>query len=185
MKRVWRETAQAFRSELEAREPEDVVAEMLGAMRREMVELRVAISRLRDDLAVAERGLEEERERLSACVRRGELARRIDDRETVRLAGEFEARHRDGVRILEVKRFALAEELRVRQGELEEMSRRYEQADAGRGALVAELRGRAGAAATAHPDADEEGARRMQARVTEEEAGRRLEELKRRMGREG
>jgi hypothetical protein len=185
MRRIWRETVEAFRSEVDAREPEDVVAGMLGSMRREMVEQRVLISRLRDDLPAAAREVEAERERLAACVRRRELAARIDDQETVRVAAEYEERHRERERILEMKRTALAEELRVREAELEEMRRRYAKADAERAALVAELRGSSRAAAAAELDEEESAARRMDARFAEQEAERRLEELKRRMGREG
>jgi hypothetical protein len=183
IRRVWRETVEAFRSETEAREPEDVVAEMLGSMRREMVEQRVLISRLRDDLPVATRELEAERERLAACVRRREMAARIDDQETVRVASDYEERHRERVRVLEMKRVALEEELRVREAELEEMRRRHAEADAGRAALVAELRGSTRAAAS-ELDAEESAARRMDADLAAEEAERRLAELKRRMGRE-
>ncbi|HET8656133.1 MAG TPA: hypothetical protein VFL93_11505 [Longimicrobiaceae bacterium] len=165
----------AFRSELNRREPQDQVAELLSAMRRELVAARAALPEYRSALDRARAELASERSRLEQTQRRGQMAARIGDSETVRVADEWAARYRERVSVLEKKVAAAEAELELRAREADEMKQRFQEADANRILLVAELKHGAGRARTPEdgggsgaPDADDVEAR--------------LQELKRRMG---
>lgn len=134
--RAWGE----FHAELNRREPEDQVAELLTAMRREMVEARATLPELDAVLARARGELERERRELADCRRRGELAERIGDAETARVAGEFAERHARRVEVLEEKVRAAQAERDLHAEEIQRMSREYKKAEANRFAMVARLR---------------------------------------------
>lgn len=140
LQRVFRESLAAFRAELGRREPADQVAELLTAMKREMVAARAELPRYREDVARAEAELGREREQLEQCERRQGLAERIGDEETARVAAEFAERHRERAAVLEQRLAAARAELELRSREVEEMLTRYRQADANRFALLAQLR---------------------------------------------
>lgn len=141
---VFRRSVAAFREELSTREPEDQVAELLASMRKELVAARAAIPEYERDLTEAGAELAREREVLAQTERRGAMAERIGDAETVRIAREFGTRHRERVEVLEQKVKAAQAELELRRREADEMKRRYQEADANRFALLAQVR-RAGA----------------------------------------
>jgi phage shock protein A len=140
IRRVLRRSVDAFREELSRRDPEDQVAELLSAMRRELVAARAAIPEIEAHLAGAREELDRERAALAQCERRGELAVRIGDAETRRIAGEFAARHRERVAVLTRKVEAAEADLELHHREVEEMLRRYREAEANRFALAAQLR---------------------------------------------
>lgn len=140
IQRVFRESMAAFRSELGRREPEDQVAELLSAMKREMVAARADLPLHREEVERSQRAVQRERAELEACERRKGMAERIGDEETARVAEEFAARHRERVLVLEQKAQAAEAELALRTREIEEMKARYQEADANRFALLAQLR---------------------------------------------
>jgi phage shock protein A len=140
LQRLFQQSMAAFRAELDRREPEDQVAELLTAMRREMAAARAALPELEQEGKRAAAELERETELLRQCERRGALAERIGDEETVRVAAEFAARHRERIVVLEQRRAAADAEHALRLREAEEMRRKYLEADANRFALVAQLR---------------------------------------------
>jgi phage shock protein A len=140
LQNLFRQTWSSFREELGRREPEDEVAELLGLMRREMVDARAALPEFDDAIRAVDQELERERRSLVDCERRAGLAARISDAETQRIADEFATRHRDHIAVLEQKRAAAVAERELRKREVEEMSRRYKAADTNRFALLAELR---------------------------------------------
>jgi len=185
LKHLFSRTWSAFQAEASRREPEDVVAELLSAMRREMVEARASLPLYDEEVARVRRELDRERAALSDCLRRRDLAERIGDAETVRVAEEFAGRHRRRVEVLEEKARAAQGERDLRAEEVERMMRQYRQTEAERFALVARLRagGRleVGSSAPADPD-DTPGAARRGA--DPEALEERLRELKRRMGHE-
>lgn len=137
---IFKNTWDAFRREVERREPEDQVADLLRMMRREMVEARALLPELDAEIQRVRRDLEVERKALADTERRRGLAERIKDEETVRVATEFAERHAARVRVLEQKLQAAQAERELRGREVEEMTRRYQQADTQRFALLAELR---------------------------------------------
>jgi phage shock protein A len=140
LQKLFRETWGSFREELGRREPEDEVAELLGRMRREMVDARAEVPLLDEAVRGVERELERERRALADCERRAGMAERIGDAETVRVAGEFADRHREHIRVLEQKRLAAIGERDLRAREVQQMSERYKAADANRMALLSEIR---------------------------------------------
>ncbi|MEX2584176.1 MAG: PspA/IM30 family protein [Gemmatimonadota bacterium] len=214
IRRVFRRSIEAFRDEVHTDDPEDQIAELLSSMRRELVAARAAIPEYANALARARAELSRERDGLAACERRGTLAARIDDTETVRIAGEFAAKHRERIMVLDQKVIAGEAELALRRREADEMKRRYQEADANRFVLLAQLRGAATRDRMRSRLSDDEGPMsdfgRMADRVehasahadaldeladldgypppptgpTPQELEERLNELKRRMGRE-
>jgi phage shock protein A len=211
IRRIFRRSVDAFRSELSAREPEDQVAELLSAMRREMVAVRASIPQLEEEAVRLRADLERERSALADTERRRTLAERIGDEETVRIAAEFAGRHRERIQVLEQKIAAADAEVALRRREADEMVHRYREADANRFALLAQLR-RAGARQRMQGSLSDEGGlagdfERMREKVERDSAyadaledldppappepkpspaeiDQRLQELKRRMGRE-
>jgi phage shock protein A len=140
LKRLFSRTWDAFTSELGRREPEDDVAGLLGAMRREMVDARANLPVYDEAVRAAEAELVRERRALDDAVRRGGLAEKINDAETVRIAAEFAERHRRRVAVLEEKVRAARAEKELRAQEVDDMMRRYKEADANRFGLLNEMR---------------------------------------------
>lgn len=138
--RIFRKSVSAFRSELNRYEPEDQVAELLSAMRREWVAARAELPVIQENRDRARKELARERELLEQTERRGRLAEGIGDQETVRVAAEFAARHREKATVLEQKVAAADAEWELRNREVEEMKRKYQEADSNRFALLNELR---------------------------------------------
>jgi len=137
---LFRRSFDAFREQLERRDPEDEVAELLTAMRRELVAARAALPEFEMAVLRTRHELATEREAAEQCERRGEMARRIGDEETVAVARTFAGRHRDNALLLERKLSVAEAEFAVRTREADEMKRRYQEADANRFVLVADLR---------------------------------------------
>ncbi|MEX2571007.1 MAG: hypothetical protein WD737_06855 [Gemmatimonadota bacterium] len=214
IRRIFHRSMQAFREEVGRKEPEDEVADLLAAMRRELVAARAAIPEFEADVSRSGAALQRERELLAACERRRALADKIEDVETVRVAVEFATGHRERIAVLEQRLSAAEAELALRRREADEMRIRYKEAEANRFALLAQLR-RVRAGERIRSDlSDEEGPQddfgRMEERIareaayadaveelgederpppasaqrSESELDERLEELKRRMGRQ-
>ena len=140
LKRLFSRTWDTFLTELSRSEPEDQVAGLLGAMRREMVDARAALPMYGEAVRAAETELARERTALADAERRGGLAQKINDAETVRIASEFAERHRRRVVVLEEKVRAAKAEHELRAQEVDEMMRRYKEADGNRFGLLNEVR---------------------------------------------
>lgn len=140
LKNLFARSWDAFLAEVRKREPEDQVAGLLSAMRREMVEARAALPTYDEAARAADAELARERKALEDAVRRGGMAERIGDAETVRVAGEFAERHRRRVAVLEEKVRAARAEHELRTQEVQDMMHRYKEADANRFALLNEVR---------------------------------------------
>jgi phage shock protein A len=140
LKRVFARTWDAFATELGRRDPEDQVAGLLGSMRREMVDARATLPLLEEHAAAAEAELARERRALEDAERRGTLAQKAGDAETVRVAAEWTERHRKRVQVLEEKVKAARAEHALRRQEVEDMLHRYKEADGNRFALLSEIR---------------------------------------------
>ncbi|MDR0786593.1 MAG: hypothetical protein LBG44_01880 [Gemmatimonadota bacterium] len=156
----------AFRAGMNTNEPEDQVAEMLTAMRRELVATKAALSELTAEAGRVQLELGRERESLAQCERRALMAERIGDAETGRVAHEFMRRHSARVRVLEGKYAAIDAELMLLSSESGEMMARYRQMEVNRFALVARMRA-AGSGAGSHSAADGSGGIPDVDRITE------------------
>jgi phage shock protein A len=140
LRTVFRKTWESFRTELSRREPEDQVAELLGMMRREMVDARASLPHFEQAIGQVEAEISAERKTLADCHRRRTLAERIGDTETVQIADDFIVRHEERVVVLQQKLIAARAERDLRAREIEQMSRKYKEADANRFALLSQLR---------------------------------------------
>ncbi len=140
LQRLFRESLGAFRAELNRREPADQVSDLLTAMRREMVAARAALPELEEDVRRTRGELERERALLQQCERRLQMAERIGDAETAGIAREFAERHRERTTVLEHRVAAASAEHTLRVREAGEMERKYRESEANRFALLAQLR---------------------------------------------
>ncbi len=138
--RVVRDTIRAFQSELDRREPEDAVAELLIGMKREMVAARERLHAEREALAELRTRLTGEERALRDCRRRAALAARIEDGETERVAREWETRHAAEVERLRQQMVNLELDIRAGEEEAEASVEAYREAERQRFALVAALR---------------------------------------------
>lgn len=166
-----------------ATKPEDR-RQIVSRMKDTLVQARLGLDDLRDGLTKAQRKLEAERRELSTVKRRKDLAIGINDTETATIAERFEKQHAERVTVLEEKIAVMSREVELAEREVEEMKVEIRRAMA------------APASAASFPpedplvDPQEARARdeldamaRNQARASrDEDAARRLDELKRKMG---
>jgi hypothetical protein len=92
-----------------------------------VVEAKVAVSAMQDALSATERTLAAERKQLEDAERRGRLAAQIPDPETVQVAEQFAARHRERVAVLEKKLVAQQEELALTRRDVDQMTAELKQ----------------------------------------------------------
>lgn len=161
---------------------------VLSRMKDTLVQAQMGVSDLRDALAVSRRKLEAEQRELATVRRRKELAAGIQDAETLAVAERFERQHAEHAAVLEEKVAIQTRELELAERELGEMKTELRTAMSGAPGPAGPL----DAAADIDPleDASAAGAReeldalvRDRARaVRSAEADRRLEELKKTMG---
>jgi len=168
-----------------ATKPEDR-RDVLVRMKSTLVQAKLGVDDLRDGLAQSRRKLEVERRELSTVRRRKELAVGIQDAETVQIAERFERQHEERARVLEEKIDIQARELAIAERELDEMKADLRTAMAG---------GRVspGVEPPEDPLAEEDGGARVREEINalareraradrDADAAKRLEELKRKMG---
>lgn len=163
-------------------------------MRDTLVQAKVGVQEMREALARSTQRLEQERRELETMRRRKGLAAGIGDLETVRLAERHESIHAERVQVLEQKMEAQRNELALAERDVEEMTKELRVAVSGASphgvspeartmdALDEELsRGTGGDDANVREEIDSLG--RARARADREvDAQRKLDELKRRMG---
>jgi len=124
----WRERLEQLLSDLT---PGSDPRERSGQLREAMIELKVGLRAMHDGIGPTQRELTEERRHLADVERRGELAAAIPDEETVRVAGEFAAKHRERIALLERKLTVQQEEIVIAERDLDELRRRFKAATMG------------------------------------------------------
>jgi len=144
LRQAFREAADNFRTELHRDAVPEAADRLIRAMEREMVEARLVLDRLGEQIADARKEAVAEDEQLRACLRREEMARRIGDAETERVAREFAARHIQRRDVLEEKVRILERERVDRTTEMDDMKVHMKNAQARREAMLASS-GRSGA----------------------------------------
>lgn len=181
LKRAWREAVENFRQEVageESGEPDDG---RTRAMQRELLKARSVLEKLDGEVRRTRRGAEEEREHEAVCRRREEMARRIGDEETVRIAAEFCARHAERAGVLERKVQVLLDERALLVRDLDIMDQAIAaQPDAARVSPVADATSPR-EVLERERDQETRDFGRLEREVRERAAADRLEELKRRM----
>lgn len=126
---AFREAVENFKHELNREDDvPPTVDRLLLAMQRELVQARELLAGLERQIAEARTQAERDRHEEATCRRRAELARKVGDEETARIALDFAARHERRRLVLERKVVTLEEEHGIRGVELTEMTMRIEEA---------------------------------------------------------
>ncbi len=155
-------------------------------MRDALVAARAALTRMQEQLRVTEQELENERRQLVDAERRGRLAGKIGDQETVAVAQRFAARHAERVGVLERKLGAQRDEVVMVERELAEMTEQLKSAEGDRVAQDATDRVAAAKAGMTALDAEDELVKaRLDRAAREAAAEQQLEALKKKMGKRG
>jgi len=183
--------------------PEDR-REVVSRMRDTLVQAKMGLQDLRDGLVKSRQRLEQEQREVETVQRRKRLAEQIGDTETVQLAEQYEQLHAEKVRVLTRKLEAQESELTLAEREVAQMMTELRAAASGIGpmpdraaasmsAAMDELESELGGAGRGTSGADRgreplreeiDALTRSRARADREaDAARKLEELKRRMGR--
>lgn len=166
---------------------------LLAHMRDTLAQARVGLDDLRQSIATTRTRLATEQRELETVQRRRAMAEGIGDEETVRIAERFERQHGERVAVLTRKLEAQEGELALTEDEVREMTEAYKSAakgipPAGSGApggRTLEEQAAEELDRELNPDVSEYNALKRAAdrAAREQDAERRLEELKRRMGR--
>ena len=175
--------------------PPEERREVVSRMRDTLVQAKMGLEDLRDGLAKSRKRLEAEKQEAETVQRRKRLAEQIGDAETVRVATEYETLHAQKIQVLSRKLEAQESELALAEQEVTQMMRELRAAASGAGPLpgrgagavndaLNELESELDTGAAGEPLRQEiDAMSRSRARAErEEDAARRLEELKRRMG---
>ena len=169
-----------------ATKPEDRRA-IVSRMKDTLVQAKLGVDDLRAALGQSRRKLEAERRELAIVRRRKDLATGINDTETVGVAERFERQHQERVRVLEEKVVVQTHELEIAEREIEEMKAELRQAMMGIPPKPSGAREEVDdplidkEAVRAREELDQLARERAKA-DRDADAARRLEELKRRMG---
>ena len=151
----------------------------LAEMKQTLALARVARDDVRAAYAIAVQKLEAARTELSTILRRGDLARQIDDQETVAVAERFAESQRNTIAIFERKVAVQHEELQLTERTVTEMESELRSVT-GIGPAPSDGEPRADDGA---PSADAADYRPLDDAARAQSADARLAELKRRMGR--
>ena len=174
--------------------PPEERRQIVSRMRDTLVQAKVGLQDLRDGLAQSKRRLEQERRELDTVQRRKRLAEQSNDAETVRLANQYEQMHVERVAVLERKVEAQESELALAERDVAQMMIELRQAASGIpsagersnaavSAAMDEIESEMGSAKGESLRSEIDGLSRARTRADHEaDAARKLEELKRRMG---
>lgn len=138
LRRAFREALDNFQQELNRDRVPGSVDRLLSGMVSEVTDAKARLKELESQLERTRAESEREAAEIATCDRRAALARQIDDEETAKVAEEYGERHRRRKAVLDNKATALAEELELRRGEVDEMMEKLGEARARRDALTAE-----------------------------------------------
>ena len=174
--------------------PPEERRQIVSRMRDTLVQAKVGLQDLRDGVAQSKRRLEQERRELDTVQRRKRLAEQINDEETVRLATQYEQLHAERFAVLQRKVEAQESELALAEREVAQMMTELRQAASGIpsasersnaavSAAMDEIESEMGAGKNESLRDEIDGLSRARTRADHEaDAARKLEELKRRMG---
>lgn len=144
LRQAFREAVENFHTELNRDSLPEATDRLLSAMAREVVDARLRLDELRDEITRVREEAKREEEAARTCVRREELAASIGDTETEEVARQFALRHIRRKEVLDEKAKVLEREVEDRGAELEEMMVQLKEARVRREAMSASS-GRTGA----------------------------------------
>jgi phage shock protein A len=140
---AFREAVENFKHELN--QEDDVpptVNRLLLAMQAELAQARELVASLEKQVADARAQVARDGDEEATCRRRAEMAKKVGDEETARIALEYATRYERRRLVLERKVVALDEEHSVRVLELTEMTERIDEARSKRDELAAAAAGK-------------------------------------------
>lgn len=144
LRQAFRQAVENFHAELNRDSLPEATDRLLSAMSREVVDARLRLDELREEITRVRDEAKREEEAARTCVRREELAASIGDTETQEVARQFALRHLRRKEVLEEKAKVLEREVGDRGAELEEMMAQLKEARVRREAMSASA-GRTGA----------------------------------------
>lgn len=142
LRNAFREAVDNFNKELNRDEIPDVVDGLLRQMHQEVTDAKAQLYTLEEQIKKAIQLSDMEEKEVATCRRREQMARKIGDDETARVAAEFAEKHEKRREIQARKALALREELEQKREEVEDMMEKLKEARAKRESLSA-TRGRA------------------------------------------
>jgi len=142
LRNAFREAVDNFNKELNRDEVPDVVDGLLKQMHEEVTDAKAQLYTLEEQIKKAIQLSEMEGREAGTCRRREEMAKKIGDEETARVAAEFAEKHEKRKQIQARKALALKEELELKRSEVEDMMVKLKEARARRASLSA-TKGRA------------------------------------------
>lgn len=158
--------------------------ELVSGMRDAVIEARAGLEAMREGVDKTEKQLIVERGRLTDAERRGSMAARIGDQETVEVAELFATKHRERVGVLQGKLEAQRAELALAERELEAMKAQLKKAAGSSQVDTAWREIEAAGGVRPTTDVQDELLRSQLDRAAREaEAEARLNALKKKMGR--
>lgn len=138
LRNAFREAVQNFKDELDRESVPENVDRLLKGMIDEVTEAKVRLKGIQADLEETRKRIATEEQQVATNRRRGRMARDIDDEETARIADEYADRHARRLEVFTQKAAALAQEENLLAAEVEEMTGKVKEARARRASLAAE-----------------------------------------------
>ncbi len=138
LRRAFREAVDNFNRELERDAVPEAVDGLIRGMQKEAVATRAGLEGLKEQLARARKRAEAEAREAQVCRRREEMARKIGDAGTAEVAAEFAEKHAARERVLNDKATAIEAEIRLYETEYAEMLAQIKKARANRSAMAAQ-----------------------------------------------
>jgi DNA repair exonuclease SbcCD ATPase subunit len=134
---AFQEALDNFNKELSRDNVSGTADQMLAGMKGELASEKAQVSGLEDQITKTIEHIERLSDEVATARRREEMAREIDDNETVKLAAEFATKAEGYITVLQKKRTALEEELVFRARTVEEMYAQFNAAREKRDSLTA------------------------------------------------
>ncbi len=134
---AFREAVNNFHDEMSRDHVPETVDRLLKGMRDEAADTQAHIKRLEQEVEVARRIAKREANDAKVARRREEMAQKIGDAETARVAGEFALKHENKRDVIQQKAAALEKELELRKKEVAEMLTKIKEAQKDRDTLAA------------------------------------------------
>ncbi len=138
LRNAFREAVQNFKDELERDSVPETVDRLLKGMIDEVTQARARLKGIEADLAETRTRVAGETEHVATNRRRARMAREIGDEETARIAEEYTERHEKRLLVFTRKADALEQEVTLLTAEVEEMTSKVKEARDRRASLAAE-----------------------------------------------
>ena len=136
LRRAFREAVDNFNKELDRDAVPEAVDKLLRGMQREAVDAKAALEGLRKQVAAARKRADEESHNAETCERREAMARDIGDTDTADLAATYREKHAARSKVLSDKATAIEAEIRLQEAEYTEMMSQIRKARANRDRLA-------------------------------------------------